>query len=113
MSILSKSVPSVKTEINISPSVEITPFNQEEQKSKESHFSLITQVEKIKNEDNEEGEDSGSDFKLTNTQDIKDFYQYTEECLKRYPKICQPTKEELDKLYIEKFPFDEELKSKI
>ena len=48
---------------------------------------------------------------LTNTEDIKDFYAYTKECLRRFNKIIQPTKDELEKLYINSFPFDDELKS--
>ena len=48
---------------------------------------------------------------LTNTEDIKDFYAYTKECLKRFSKITPPTSEELEKIYIESFPFDDELKS--
>ena len=111
MNILSKSLPNKNQELDFSK-ISVNPFSMPEPTKKDSSVNtLITQVEKPKNDENEEGESSGAVFKLTNTQDIKDFYLYTEECLKRYSKICQPTKEELDKLYIESFPFDEELKS--
>ena len=50
---------------------------------------------------------------LTNTEDIKDDYAYTKECMRRFSKIIPPTAEELQKIYIESFPFDEELKSNL
>lgn len=49
---------------------------------------------------------------LTNREDIKDFYMYTEECLRNIKKINQPTDQQLENLYITGFNFKEELKSK-
>jgi hypothetical protein len=48
---------------------------------------------------------------LTNREDIKDFYLYTEECLRNIKKINLPTNEQIEKLYITDFPFKKELKS--
>jgi hypothetical protein len=35
---------------------------------------------------------------LTNTEDIKDFYEYTEECMKRIIKLNIPSDEEIEHL---------------
>lgn len=48
---------------------------------------------------------------LTNTEEIKDFYEYTEECLKRIIKLKVPSIEEIsDKLFV--LPFENILKEK-
>ena len=70
---------------------------------------LITKCEK-KPESTQNQETLTKISELTNTEDIKDFYAYTKECLKRFSKITPPTNEELEKIYIESFPFDNELK---
>lgn len=49
--------------------------------------------------------------KLTNTEDIKDFYEYTEECMKRISQMTTPSVEEIKHLQLE-LPFEEELKHK-
>lgn len=49
--------------------------------------------------------------KLTNTEEIKDFYEYTEECLKRIIKLKIPSREEI-KEYLIDLPFEQELKRK-
>lgn len=48
---------------------------------------------------------------LTNQEDIKDFYEYTEECLKRIIKLKIPTLEEIQDLLFS-LPFEEDLKTK-
>lgn len=48
---------------------------------------------------------------LTNTEEIKDFYEYTEECLKRIIKLETPSLEEIKDLLFN-LPFEEELKIK-
>ena len=48
---------------------------------------------------------------LTNQEDIKDFYEYTEECLKRIIKLKTPSLEEIQDLLFN-LPFEEELKTK-
>ncbi len=48
---------------------------------------------------------------LTNTEEIKDFYEYTEECLKRIIKLKTPNLEEIQDLLFN-LPFEEELKNK-
>lgn len=48
---------------------------------------------------------------LTNQEDIKDFYEYTEECLKRIIKLITPSFEEIQDLLFD-LPFEDELKSK-
>ena len=48
---------------------------------------------------------------LTNQEDIKDFYEYTEECLKRIIKLEIPSLEEIQELLFN-LPFEEELKTK-
>lgn len=100
---------------NFSRSMKIT-------KRKDQHINhvnvLITKCNKKPNS-NTENSNSGINTlsknvsELTNTEDIKDFYAYTKECLRRFSKIIPPTNEELEKLYIKSFPFDEELKSKL
>jgi hypothetical protein len=37
---------------------------------------------------------------LTNTEEIKDFYEYTEECMKRIIKLKIPSEEEIEHLFI-------------
>ena len=49
--------------------------------------------------------------KLTNTEDIKDFYEYTEECLKRIIKLKVPSMNEIKDLLFD-LPFENELKKK-
>jgi hypothetical protein len=48
---------------------------------------------------------------LTNTEDIRDFYENTEECLKRIAKITPVPEKEIQHLLFE-LPFEEELKVK-
>lgn len=78
---------------------------------------LITKCEKKGNINQDISQNTNNSIKnvreLTNTEDIKDFYAYTKECLRRFGKIIPPTNEELEKIYIESFPFDEELKRTI
>lgn len=38
---------------------------------------------------------------FTNTEEIKDFYEYTSECLKRVSLLKRPSKKELEELYLE------------
>ena len=66
-----------------------------------------TQVGKNKNNI----EESNVVQKLTNTEEIKDFYEYTEECLRRIIKLKIPSLEEIKDLLFD-LPFEEELKSK-
>ena len=88
-------------------------------KTKDQKFEhvnvLITKCEKPESSIDNSWPDSISKnvSELTNTEDIKDFYAYTKECLRRFSKIIPPTNEELEKIYIESFPFDEELKSNL
>jgi len=49
--------------------------------------------------------------KLTNTEEIKDFYEYTEECLQKIIKLKIPSDEEIKDLKIN-LPFEEILKNK-
>jgi hypothetical protein len=48
---------------------------------------------------------------LTNTEEIKDFYEYTEECMKRIACLKVPTMEEISYLQID-LPFEKELETK-
>lgn len=48
---------------------------------------------------------------LTNQEDIKDFYEYTEECLKRIIKLEIPNMDEIKELLFD-LPFEEDLKTK-
>ncbi len=48
---------------------------------------------------------------LTNQEDIKDFYEYTEECLKRIINLKIPSLDEIKDLLFD-LPFEEELKTK-
>ena len=48
---------------------------------------------------------------LTNTEEIKDFYEYTEECLKRIIKLKTPSMEEIQDIVFT-LPFEEVLKVK-
>ena len=50
---------------------------------------------------------------FTNSEEIKDFYEYTSECLKRVSILNKPTKQELQDLYLNLPISDEELQSKI
>jgi len=76
--------------------------------SKTEIKKLISNCEKKKTE--EEKPEIHID-NLTNREDIKDFYLYTEECLRNIKKINLPTNEQIEKLYINDFPFIKELKS--
>jgi hypothetical protein len=48
---------------------------------------------------------------LTNTEDIKDFYEYIEECMKRIAVMNIPDHKSIQHLKID-LPFEEELKVK-
>jgi hypothetical protein len=48
---------------------------------------------------------------LTNSEEIKDFYEYTEECLKRIATMKVPDIETIEHLRLD-LPFVEELKTK-
>lgn len=48
---------------------------------------------------------------LTNTEDIKDFYEYSEECIKRIVNLDIPGFDKIENLQID-LPFEEELKTK-
>lgn len=48
---------------------------------------------------------------LTNSEDIKDFYEYTEDCLKRIIKLKIPSIDDINDLLI-KLPFEKDLKKK-
>lgn len=56
-------------------------------------------------------EENNEVSKLTNTEEIKNFYEYTEECLKKILKLKIPTKEEISDLIFD-LPFEKELKNK-
>jgi hypothetical protein len=43
---------------------------------------------------------------LTNSEDIKDFFEYTEECMVRMKKLKMPGMDELESLLVN-LPFDE------
>jgi len=49
--------------------------------------------------------------KLTNTEEIKDFYEYTEECLRRIIKLKVPSNDEIKDLLFD-LPFENELINK-
>lgn len=71
-----------------------------------SEFKSVSSFEKKTIEEN------GTQVqKLTNTEEIKDFYEYTEECLKRIIKLKIPTKDEISDLIFD-LPFEKELKNK-
>lgn len=56
---------------------------------------------------------SSDDLKsFTNTEDVKDFYEYTGECLKRISCLKQPTAEEIKALEVELPITKEELQGK-
>jgi hypothetical protein len=44
---------------------------------------------------------------LTNSEDIKDFYEYTEECMYRIGKLKMPSLEELEPYFVN-LPFSKE-----
>lgn len=48
---------------------------------------------------------------FTNTEDIKDFYEYTGECLKRISSLKQPSLDEINALALELPISEEEFKS--
>lgn len=48
---------------------------------------------------------------FTNTEEIKDFYVYTEECMKRIVNLKVPEDKEIQHLLVD-LPFHEELKTK-
>jgi hypothetical protein len=72
---------------------------------------LISSI-KSKKDVTQEENNNEKVMKLTNCQEITNFYAYTRECLLNYCRITQPTKQQLEELVIEAFPFDHELKSK-
>lgn len=78
---------------------------------------LITSVAKKAKPDPEEDSEEQKEERciilksLTNTEDIKDFYQETEECLKRIVKLKVTPVEEIEHLMVT-LPFEEELKTK-
>ena len=48
---------------------------------------------------------------MTNTEDIKDFYEYTEDCMKRIVRLTVVDVKEIEHMMID-LPFEEELKNK-
>lgn len=48
---------------------------------------------------------------LTSIEEINDFYEFTEECMKKIHKLKKPTQEEISEIAIE-IPYEEELKTK-
>jgi len=48
---------------------------------------------------------------LTSIEEINDFYEYTEQCMKKIHKLKKPSEKEIDDISIY-LPFEEELKTK-
>ena len=81
---------------------EIAP-NTVKNKHREIDSFITSQKKKlIETETNKESEAKEKMMKtLTNTEDIKDFYEYTEECMKRIAKLRLSTNEEIEHLRID------------
>lgn len=75
-------------------------------------FSMISKVQK-KNDTPKSLNNLEIVKSFTNTEEIKDFYEYTSECLKRVSLLKRPSKKELEELYLELPISKKELQSNI
>ena len=86
--------------------------------NKNNNFSYnINEIQNYISQYDKKVEDEKIDIQcidnLTNREEIKDFYLYTEECLKNINKIDKPNNEVLEKMYINSFELEDEMKSKL